>query len=155
MSALGGALRPERLERSMTLRFLVGYVVWGFLAGGVTVAAHHAVQAQFDVNAPAVTLVGTLKKTEWINPHAKLHITVKNEKTGQMEDWELQMAAAAQLRRNGFPLSVRGGIKPGDPITATAFAARDGSTTGLLRSIKFPDGRTFTRGVYGEADLEK
>jgi hypothetical protein len=110
MSALGGALRPERLEGSMTLRFLVGYVVWGFLAGGVTVAAHHAVQAQFDVNAPAVTLVGTLKKTEWINPHAKLHITVKNEKTGQMEDWELQMAAAAQLRRNGFPLSVRGGI---------------------------------------------
>ncbi len=117
--------------------------------------AHHAVQAQFDVNAPAVTLVGTLKKTEWINPHAKLHVTVRNEKTGQMEDWELQMAAAAQLRRNGFPLSVRGGIKPGDPITATAFIARDGSTTGLLRSIKFPDGRTFTRGVYGEADLEK
>ena len=108
------------------------------------------------MNAPAVTLVvGTLKKTEWINPHAKLHITVKNEKTGAMEDWELQMAAAAQLRRNGFPLSARGGIKPGDPITATAFVARDGSTTGLLRSIKFPDGRTFTRGVYGEADLEK
>ena len=139
----------------MTLRRLVGTVAWGLLCGAAAVDAHHAVQAQFDVNAPAVTLVGTLKKTEWINPHAKLHITVKNETTGQMEDWELQMAAAAQLRRNGFPLSVRGGIKPGDPITATAFVARDGSTTGLLRSIKCPDGRTFTRGVYGEADLEK
>ena len=120
-----------------------------------TLGAHHAVQAQFDVNAPAVTLVGTRKKTEWINPHAKLTITFKNEKTGEMEDWELQMAAAAQLRRNGFPLSNRGGIKAGDPITATAFIARDGSTTGLLRSIKFPDGRTFTRGVYGEADLAR
>ena len=139
----------------MTLRRLVGTVACGLLCGVAAVHAHHAVQAQFDVNAPAVTLVGTLKKTEWINPHAKLHITVKNETTGQMEDWELQMAAAAQLRRNGFPLSVRGGIKPGDPITATAFVARDGSTTGLLRSIKFPDGRTFTRGVYGEADLAK
>jgi hypothetical protein len=139
----------------MTLRRLVRVVACALFCGAAAVDAHHAVQAQFDVNAPAVTLVGTLKKTEWINPHAKLHITVKNEKTGQMEDWELQMAAAAQLRRNGFPLSVRGGIKPGDPITATAFVARDGSTTGLLRSIKFPDGRTFTRGVYGEADLEK
>ena len=88
----------------MTLRRLVGTVAWGLLCGAAAVDAHHAVQAQFDVNAPAVTLVGTLKKTEWINPHAKLHITVKNEKTGQMEDWELQMAAAAQLRRNGFPL---------------------------------------------------
>ena len=51
--------------------------------------------------------------------------------------------------------SVRGGIKPGDPLTVTAFVARNGSTTGLLRSITFPDGRTFTRGVYGEADLAR
>lgn len=138
----------------MTLRFLAGFIGCGLLLGG-SVTAHHAVQAQFDVNAPAVTLKGTLKKTEWINPHAKLHITVKNEKTGEMEDWELQMAAANQLRRNGFPLSARGGAKVGDPITATAFVARNGSTTGLLRSITFADGRTFTRGVYGEADLAR
>lgn len=133
---------------------VIGFITGALFVGG-TADAHHAVQAQFDVNKPAVTLVGTLKKTEWINPHAKLTITVKNEQTGQMEDWELQMAAAEQLRRAGFPLSVRGGIRPGDPITATAFAARDGSTTGLLRSITFPDGRTFMRGVYGEADLAR
>ena len=139
----------------MTLGRLGGFIACGLLWGGGTAGAHHAVQAQFDVGKPAVTLVGTLKKTEWINPHAKLHITVKNEQTGQMEDWELQMAGATSLRRNGFPLSARGGMKAGDPITATAFTARGGSTTGLLRSIKFPDGRTFTRGVYGESDLER
>lgn len=139
----------------MTVKHIGGLIICGFVLGGVAAEAHHAVQAQFDVHKPAVTLVGVLKKTEWINPHAKLHITVKNEQTGQMEDWELQMAAAQQLRRVGFPLSVRGGIKPGDPIIATAFVARDGSTTGLLRSITFPDGRTFTRGVYGEADLAR
>jgi hypothetical protein len=133
---------------------IIGFITGALFLGG-TAAAHHAVQAQFDVNSPAVTLVGVLKKTEWINPHAKLTVTVKNEKTGQMEDWELQMAAAEQLRRAGFPLSVRGGVKPGDPLTVTAFAARNGSTTGLLRSITFPDGRTFTRGVYGEADLAR
>jgi hypothetical protein len=139
----------------MTLTRMAALITSMVLITGATTDAHHAVQAQFDVKSAAVTLVGVLKKTEWINPHAKLYITVKNEKTGQMEDWELQMAAAEQLRRTGFPLSVRGGIKPGDPITATAFVARDGSTTGLLRSITFPDGRTFTRGVYGEADLAR
>ena len=140
----------------MALRFLGGFlVIGGLLLAGSPVAAHHAVQAQFDINAPAVTLKGTLAKTEWINPHAKLHVTIKNEQTGKEETWELQMAAANQLRRNGFPLSARGGAKIGDPITATAFKARDGSPTGLLRSITFADGRTFTRGVYGEADLAK
>jgi len=94
----------------MSLRHLGGLVVCTLFLGGVGVDAHHAVQAQFDVSGAAVTLVGTLKKTEWINPHAKLHITVKNENTGQMEDWELQMAAAAQLRRNGFLLREVGDI---------------------------------------------
>ena len=140
---------------AMSWTRLTGLLAGGLLLGGMTGEAHHAVQAQFDVHKPAVTLVGTLKRTEWINPHAKLHITVKNEQTGELEDWELQMAAAEQLRRNGFPLSVRGGIKPGDPIAVTAFVARNGSATGLLRSITFPDGRTFTRGVYGEADLAR
>jgi hypothetical protein len=139
----------------MTVKQLAGLIACGVLLGASAIDAHHAVQAQFDVQKPAVTLAGVLKKTEWINPHAKLTITVKNEQTGEMEDRELQMAAAEQLRRNGFPLSVRGGIRPGDPLTVTAFVARNGSTTGLLRSITFPDGRTFTRGVYGEADLAR
>ena len=139
---------------SVTRARIIGFITGALFLSG-SAEAHHAVQAQFDVHSPAVTLVGVLKKTEWINPHAKLHISVKNEKTGQIDDWELQMAAAEQLRRSGFPLSVRGGIKAGAPLTVTAFVARNGSTTGLLRSITFPDGRTFTRGVYGEADLAK
>jgi hypothetical protein len=134
----------------MKLRLLSVLVALGLLLGGGSAWAHHAVQAQFDVSGESLKLEGTLLKTEWINPHAKLWIRVKNARTGQMEDWELQMAGAASLRRAGFPLSARGGAKIGDPITATAFRARDGSTTGLLRSITFSDGRTFTRGVAGE-----
>ena len=133
----------------MARRLVAGCIAC--LLGGTTLAAHHSVRAQFDVSAPAVTLVGTIQKTEWVNPHAKLHITVANEKTGQMDAWELHMAAPELLRRSGFPLSVRDGIKPGDTITVTASVARDGSKTALLASIKFPDGRTFThrrQGVY-------
>ena len=139
----------------MRLRLLGGIAAGVLLVGGATASAHHAVQAQFDVTAPSTTLVGTLEKAEWINPHAKLHIQVKNQQTGAMESWEIQMAGAASLRRQGFPLSARGGAKTGDPITVTVFKARNGSTTGLLRSITFADGKTFTRGVYGEEDLAK
>ena len=88
----------------MTVKQLAGLVGCGVLLGAAAIDAHHAVQAQFDVQKPAVTLVGALKKTEWINPHAKLTITVKNEQTGAIEDWELQMAAAEQLRREGNTL---------------------------------------------------
>jgi len=136
-------------------RGLLGLAAGVVLATAATASAHHAVQAQFDVLQGSMTLVGTLQKAEWINPHAKLHILVKNETTGQMESWEIQMAGTTSLRRLGFPLSARGGAKVGDPITATVFKARNGSTTGLLRSITFADGRTFTRGVYGEEDLGK
>ena len=134
-------------------RIVLAAVAGAFL-WTASIRAHHSFTSAYDANRP-ITLNGSVTKVEWINPHAKLYITVKNEQTGKEEDWELQMAAANQLRRNGFPLSARGCAKVGDPITATAFAARDGSTTGLLRSITFADGRTFTRGVYGEADLAK
>jgi hypothetical protein len=123
------------------------------LLAGATAGAHHAVQAQFAVDGDAMTLKGTLGKMEWINPHAKIHVMV--QKDGKVEDWELQLAGATALRRAGFPLSARGGAKPGESVTATIFPARNGSTTGILRSITFADGRSYSRGVYGEADLAK
>jgi hypothetical protein len=138
----------------MKAKVLVVFLAAGVLLSAGTLAAHHAVQAQFAVNEPAVQLVGTLGKMEWINPHAKIHVIVKKA-DGTVEDWELQLAGANQLRRVGFPLSARGGAKVGESVTATAFRARNGSTTGILRSIKFADGREYMRGVYGEADLAR
>src|ERR1044071_653837 len=97
-------------------RRLLGLAAGLLLATAATASAHHAVQAQFDVTQGSTELKGTLEKAEWINPHAKLHVKVKNEQTGQEESWEIQMAGTAQLRRLGFPLSARGGAKAGDPI---------------------------------------
>ena len=136
-------------------RRLLGLVAGVVFATAATASAHHAVQAQFDVTQGSTELKGTLQKAEWINPHAKLHVLVKNPTTGQDESWEIQMAGTTTLRRLGFPLSARGGAQAGDPITVTVFKARNGSTTGLLRSITFADGKTFNRGVYGEEDLAK
>jgi hypothetical protein len=44
--------------------------------------AHHSF-AMFDAEK-TVTLQGTVKELEWINPHSWLRVMVKDEKTGQL-----------------------------------------------------------------------
>jgi hypothetical protein len=40
--------------------------------------AHHAFAAEFDSTKP-IKLHGVVTKMEWINPHAWIHLDVKNE----------------------------------------------------------------------------
>jgi hypothetical protein len=101
--------------------------------------AHHSIQAQFDINK-SFSISGTVAKVEYINPHSYLTLNVKDA-DGTITKWAFEMAAAAQLRRNGLSRADRGGLKPGDEVTVTALAARDGSNTGLLRELKAADGR--------------
>jgi hypothetical protein len=103
--------------------------------------AHHSVQAEFDVNKK-FTMSGSIVKVEWINPHSYITIDAKDA-TGKSERWAFEMAGPRALRKAGVSREDRGGLKLGDPVTITAFAAKDGSTTGFLQEIKFPDGRVF------------
>jgi len=104
-------------------------------------AAHHSIQAQFDINK-TITVSGTVAKVEFINPHSYLTVTVK-ETDGTVTKWAFEMAAAAQLRRAGLSRADRGGLKAGDEVTVLALAARNGSNTGLLQELKMADGREF------------
>jgi hypothetical protein len=113
------------------------------------VSAHHSIQAQFDINK-TFSISGTVAKVEWINPHSYLTLNVKDA-DGKVQKWAFEMAAAAQLRRNGMSRADRGGLKPGDEVTITALAARDGSNSGLLRELKAADGRVlFTSDTNGQ-----
>jgi len=110
-----------------------------------TAFAHHSVQAEFDVNKE-ITVTGTVAKLEWINPHS--YITIERKDTsGKTERWAFEMAAPGVLRKAGLSREDRGGLKPGDTVTITGLAAKDGSTTGFLHEIKFPDGRVFKIGA--------
>ena len=65
------------------------------------VAAHHAFAAEFDENLP-ISIDGVLTKMEWVNPHAWLHVNVKNPKTGEVEEWMIEGGAPNNLLRRGF-----------------------------------------------------
>jgi hypothetical protein len=104
-------------------------------------SAHHSVQSQFDIHK-TVTVSGTVSKVEWINPHSYLTLNVKDA-SGNMQKWAFELGGAGALRRAGMSRADRGGLKPGDEVTATALAARDGSNSGFLQELKVADGRTF------------
>lgn len=104
-------------------------------------SAHHSVQSQFDIHR-TITVSGTVSKVEWINPHSYLTLNVKDA-NGTVQKWAFELGGAGALRRAGMSRADRGGLKPGDEVTATALAARDGSNSGFLQELKVADGRTF------------
>src|ERR1700687_6335831 len=102
-------------------------------------SAHHSVQAQFDVHK-TFTIAGTVSKIEWINPHSYLTLNV-TDADGKVQRWAFELAAPGGLRRAGMSREDRGGVKPGDEITVTGLASKDGSNTGWLQELKLSDGR--------------
>jgi hypothetical protein len=116
--------------------------VVGLLIAGIPAAAHHSVQAEFDLNKP-LTMTGVVTKVEWINPHSYLYLDVKDE-SGNVKHWAFEMAGPGALRRAGLSRADRGGLKAGDTITVNAVAAKDGSDSGLIKDVTLPDGRKFT-----------
>jgi len=126
------------------MRPLSSVVSYGLLMGlafAAAASAHHSVQSQFDIHK-TVTVSGTVSKIEWINPHSYLTLNVKDA-DGKMQKWAFELGGAGALRRAGMSRADRGGLKPGDEVTATALAARDGSNSGFLQELKVSDGRTF------------
>jgi hypothetical protein len=123
------------------LSAMVTFAVWAGLMFAGAVSAHHSVQSQFDIHK-TVTVSGTVSKIEWINPHSYLTISVKDA-NGNAQKWAFELGGAGALRRAGMSRADRGGLKPGDEVTATALAARDGSNSGFLQELKVADGRTF------------
>jgi hypothetical protein len=115
--------------------------LWIGLMAVASASAHHSVQSQFDVHK-TVTVSGTVAKLEWINPHSYLTLNVKDA-DGKVQKWAFELGGTISLRKAGLSRADRGGLKPGDEVTATALAARDGSNSGFLQELKVSDGRVF------------
>jgi hypothetical protein len=108
------------------------------------------VQAEFDFDKP-LNLTGVISKVEWINPHSYMWLDVKDD-SGKVRRWAFELVGPGGLRKAGLSREDRGGMKTGDTVTVSGFAAKDGSDTGWVKDIKLSDGRTveiWTRDPYG------
>src|SRR5215216_4341783 len=110
-------------------------------------AAHHSFAAQYDANKP-LTLKGIVTKMEWMNPHSRFYVDVKDE-TGTIVNWNVELASPNVLLRQGWK---RDSLKPGDLVTVEASQARDGSNFANAQRVTLSDGsRVFAGSSDGDA----
>ena len=108
------------------------------------VFAHHAFAAEFDAKKP-LKLRGTVTKMEWINPHAWIHIDVK-EPDGKVIGWMIEAGTPNTLFRRGF---TKDSLAKGTEILVDGYQSKDGSNRANGRDVTFPDGRKLFLGSPG------
>jgi hypothetical protein len=118
----------------------------GCLLASLPAFAHHSFAAEYD-RAKPVELKGTLISLEWVNPHAWIHLEVKDE-NGNVTKWDCELGSPNILLRNGWRKDT---VKPGDVIIVSGNAAKDGSNMANARTVKTADGgRVFNAGSSGD-----
>ena len=95
------------------------------------VLAHHALQNQFDISR-TIKLTGEISKIDWSNPHIRLYVEVKGE--SKTVTWELYLASPNQQTMNGWKIDT---YRPGDHISVDVYPARDGSSVGYAKVVRF------------------
>jgi Family of unknown function (DUF6152) len=120
----------------MRAKFYVLAAGLGLLAASAPMMAHHSFTAEYDASKP-IKLTGTVTKVEWMNPHARFYVDVKDE-TGKVTNWELELGSPNALMRLGW---TRHSLKPGDEVSVEGALAKDGSKLANARKVTLADGR--------------
>jgi hypothetical protein len=122
----------------------------GLVATVMPMMAHHSFTAEYDAAKP-VTLTGTVSKVEWMNPHARFYIDVKDD-AGGVTNWELELGSPNALMRLGW---TRNSMKPGEVVTVEGSLAKDGSKLANARKITLADGRKVFAGSALDNDQKQ
>jgi hypothetical protein len=121
-----------------------------FLISRATAGAHHSFAAEFDVKK-IVTLTGTVERIAWTNPHAHIHLDVKDA-GGKITSWDFELGSPNALIRRGWSGQT---LKPGDTITVNGYLAKDGSPLANARTVTLSDGRQVFAGSSADSDATK
>ena len=97
--------------------------------------AHHGT-AEYD-NTKTVSLQGTVTALQYLNPHALILFTVKDDK-GQSTEWTAELQSPNLLSRRGWSRST---LKPGDQIIVTGRPVKNGAKAMAAQKVVFTDGR--------------
>jgi hypothetical protein len=119
----------------MKSRLLVAFLLGvGFLALCGPAMAHHGNAAYADTTTEFKN--AKITKFAWANPHALIYFDVKDAK-GNVVNWTVETAAPQALRLIGWS---KESFTPGDIITVTLYASKNGNPAGRLNKIVLADG---------------
>jgi Family of unknown function (DUF6152) len=125
----------------MKTRMHLVYVVVYLLLAVAPADAHHGFAAEYNIHE-RVTIQGTLTGFEWTNPHAWIHVDVKDA-DGKVVNWAVEFGSPNVLYRRGFRKT---DFPTGTEVTVDGYRAKNGTPTLNGRSVKLPDGRNFFAG---------
>ncbi len=116
---------------------LLAYIVVavGLMVVSLPLSAHHGA-AEYD-NTKTISLQGTVTALQYLNPHALILFTVKDDK-GQTADWTAELQSPNLLSRRGWSRST---LKPGDQVVITGHPVKNGVKAMTGQKVLFTDGR--------------
>jgi hypothetical protein len=110
------------------------------LAAAAPLIAHHAFAGQFDVTKP-ITLMGTVTKIEWMNPHIYFYVDVKDN-GGKVANWMIEGGSPNILLRAGW---TKNSLKPGMEVTVEGYLAKDGSNIANMSVVTMAGKKVLAR----------
>ena len=122
----------------------VAVVAAGLILATAPAWAHHAFAAEFDAKKP-VHLVGVVSKVELINPHAWIHVDVK-EPDGSVTMWMVEAGSPNVLLRRGL---TKTSVPTGTQVVVEGYQSKDGSKRANGRDITLPGGKKLFLGSSG------